>query len=96
MSIVADALRTVINLKQKENESLQDYTKRFKTARDILVSHLGGPIELTKYIKTMDNYDETDPDSVEKCKEKAFQMLTAFLYLDNGEKSSSTSPEDVS
>jgi hypothetical protein len=27
MSIITDALRTMINLKQKENESLQDYTK---------------------------------------------------------------------
>jgi hypothetical protein len=30
MSIIADALRTMINLKQKENESLQDYTKRLR------------------------------------------------------------------
>jgi hypothetical protein len=50
MSIIADALRTMINLKQKENESLQDYTKRFKTASDVLVFHLGGPIKLTKYL----------------------------------------------
>ena len=62
----------MINLKQKENESLQDYTKRFKTARDVLVSHLGGPIELTKYITTMDGFDETNPDLVMRCKEKAF------------------------
>jgi hypothetical protein len=35
MSIIFDALRTMINLKQKENESIQDYTKRFKTAQNL-------------------------------------------------------------
>jgi stress-induced morphogen len=36
MSIISDAFRAVLNVQQKENESLQDYTRRFKTAREIL------------------------------------------------------------
>ena len=48
MSIISDAFRAVFNTKQKEHESLQDYTRRFKTAREILESHLGGPIVLSK------------------------------------------------
>jgi hypothetical protein len=73
MSIILDALRAVINLRQKDNESLQDYTKRFKKAKDVLESHIRGPIELTKFMKSMDDYDKTAKDKVDKCRRKAFQ-----------------------
>jgi hypothetical protein len=36
MSIILDAFRALFNVQQKESESLQDYTRRFKTAREIL------------------------------------------------------------
>jgi hypothetical protein len=32
MSIILDAMRMLFNTKQKEGESLQDYTKRFRVA----------------------------------------------------------------
>jgi hypothetical protein len=32
MLIIMDLMKTLFNVKQKEHESLQDYTKRFKTA----------------------------------------------------------------
>ena len=50
MAIIMDAFRASFNAKQKENESLQDFTRRFKTSKDILESHLGGPIQLEKYV----------------------------------------------
>jgi hypothetical protein len=53
MSIISDAFRAIFSVNQKESESLQDYTRRFKTAREILESHLGGPLILTKFVKTM-------------------------------------------
>ena len=86
MSIIADSLKTMLNLRQKENEHLQEYTKRFKTARDVLVSHLGGPLIIRKYMKTMPGYDENDKDKINTCAERAFKQLTAFLYLDNADK----------
>ena len=51
MSIISDAFRALWNTTQKENENLQDYTRHFKTSKEILESHLGGPIQLTKYVK---------------------------------------------
>jgi hypothetical protein len=87
MSIISDAIKTVVNLKQRENESLQEYTRRFKTARDVLVSHIGGPIELTKYMTTMSDYKANELDSIEKCRKKAFQQLMAFIYLENSDRS---------
>ena len=86
MSIILDSMRALFNLKQKDGESLQDYTKRFKTARDVLRSHIGGPIILTKYVKTMDDYVEKDTTKIAICKEKAFSQLLAFTYLENSDK----------
>ena len=36
MSIITNAIKNLFNLKQKEDESLIDYTGRFKSARDVL------------------------------------------------------------
>jgi hypothetical protein len=86
MAIMFESLRTLFTLKQKEGESLQDYTKRFKTSRDVLRSHIGGPIILSKYMKTMKDYDEKNAAKVEECKEQAYQQLLAYIYLDNSDK----------
>ena len=59
MSIISDAFRSLFMSKQKDSESLQDYTRCFKTSTDILESHLGGPMILEKYVRTMTGYDAT-------------------------------------
>ena len=51
MKTFADAIRTFLNTKQNESEPLQDYTRRFKTAKEIMESHIGGAIILIKYIE---------------------------------------------
>ena len=56
MAIIADSIRGFINTKQKENESLSDYTRRYKTSKDIMEAQIGGPLILKKYIKTMSEY----------------------------------------
>jgi hypothetical protein len=53
MAIILESLKSLFGLKQKEHESFQDYTKHFKTSRDILRSHIGGPILLAKNITKM-------------------------------------------
>ena len=85
MAIVLDSMRTLMNTKQKEGELLQDYTKRFRVARDVLKSHVGGPIILTKIVEAMPGYDETDKDKCDKMIEQAFNQFLAFLYLDNAD-----------
>ena len=54
MSIISDALKTMLLSKQKEDEDLVSYTKRFKTSVEVLKSHLGGPIILQNYVKNME------------------------------------------
>ena len=44
MSIVLDSFMTMMPTKQKYHESLSNYTKKFKVAKDVMESHIGGPI----------------------------------------------------
>ena len=48
VSVVPDAFREFFNCAQEENEALSDCTRCFKVAREVLQSHLGGPIVATK------------------------------------------------
>ena len=77
MSIILDAMRTLLFTKQKEGESLQDYTKRFRVARDVLKSHMGGTIILTKFVEAMDGYNETNI----KLRDKFREQETVNLWL---------------
>jgi hypothetical protein len=86
MSIISDAFRALFMSKQKDNESLQDYTRRFKTSTEILESHLGGPLVLEKYVKTMTDYDEKDTDKLEELTKQASERLFAFMYLENADQ----------
>ena len=83
MAIITDSYRTVFSTKQRENKSLQDYTRRFKTSREMLESHIGGLISSIKYIKTMPTYDDTDNDIVNILTDNASEQLIALLYLEN-------------
>ena len=87
MSIILEALKNMINVKQKEGETLQDYTKRFKTIAEVMESHIGGPIELTKCMSKMVEFNLTDGESVVKCKTKAFEQFLAYTYMEGADKS---------
>jgi hypothetical protein len=86
MTIIMDAFRAFSNTKQKENESLQDYTKRFKVAKEVLESHLGGPINLTKYITTMKEFTSENELNYKNLSNMAFEQYCAYLYLEQSDK----------
>ena len=54
---LTEALMRTLNIKQLEHESLIDYMKRFKQARDVLKSHIGGDI-LNKFVKNLPEYQQ--------------------------------------
>ena len=56
MAIITDFIRAFLSTKQKEFKSLQDYTQRFKTSKEIMESHIGGPIILSKYIESNEEF----------------------------------------
>ncbi len=82
MSIIYDAITTLFRTKQKEHESLQDYMKWFCVSRDVLESHMGGPIILTKVVEAMPGYNDS---VVSTCKD-TYERFLAYVYLSNADK----------
>ena len=82
VAIVFDALKTFVTLKQNEDEHLTSYYERFKAAADNVVAQLGNEIPMSKYIKTMDDYNETTKPALSK---QAFEELKAFTFLSNSD-----------
>ena len=100
MLTIIDALKAFINMKQKEGEQLINYLKQFKTARDVFVLHLGGPLILSKiveehvkYTKLQDLRNQASVAAVCEKLEKngmivqqVYDTFLAGLYLDNCNK----------
>ena len=53
ISVVSDAFRAFLYCVQEENETFSDYTRSLNSAREILQSHLGGPILVTNVMEDM-------------------------------------------
>jgi hypothetical protein len=51
MAIIFDSLKTLVNIRQKEGETLQDYTKRFKVIREVFETQIGGTIAMPQALK---------------------------------------------
>ena len=83
MSRIADAMRAFLNTKQKENETLLDYTQRYKTICNIMESHIRGPIIIKEYIKLTKEYIK---DKIEAKNDTNKKMLNP--YDDKFDKSS--------
>jgi hypothetical protein len=91
MSMILDAMKTLLNTKQKEGKTLLDYTKRFRIAKEVLESHIRGPIILTKIVKAIQGYVEFLIIEVEqkknwKYKKNVFEQVLAYLYLENSDQ----------
>jgi hypothetical protein len=72
-------------------ETLQDYTKRFRIAKEVLKSHIRGPIILTKIVKTIQGYVELlvldiEAEKNKKYKKRVFEQFLAYLYLENSDQ----------
>ena len=86
MSIILDAFRVLLSTKQRDGESLQDYTKRFRVARDVLKSHVGGPIILTKLVEATKGYSDGGVEQQDNIREQVFGQFLAYLYLENADR----------
>jgi hypothetical protein len=83
MSIILDAFCVLFGTKQREGENLQEYTKRFKTSKEILESHIDAPIILRKYVKSMIGYNANNANTVNRLIHQANEQLMAFIYIEN-------------
>ena len=85
MAIISDAFRALFGTKQKEKESLQDYTRRFITQK-VLESHIEAPIALVKYVQGMQGYKVNDEQKVEELTKIGNEQLMAYIYLENADE----------
>ena len=86
MCIIFESLRNFVLLTQGVDESVTEYSKRFKHAKDVFESHLGGCIILTKFVRSMPGYDQNDRGKVEELVKKAWAMLVAFIFIYNANR----------
>ena len=88
MSIVSDSLRNLLHTKQKENENLQEYAKRFRTAEEIFQSHLGGPMIIPKIVGEHPNFlTATDETEKEEVLDIVYQQFLAFIFMEQADQS---------
>ena len=101
MAIIVDAIKVFMNTRQKDNESLQEYTQRFKSAKDIMELHIRGMIIFRKYIelstdykehlKQYENKSQNETEKTNLNEEKYFRIVSSKLYdhiyLNNTNKS---------
>ena len=85
-SIVADAMRTFLGCRQKEGESLQDYTRRFKTTREVMTAQIGNPIPLDVLRRSLSQWSDTDDAKQQECDEEVWGCFTAYVFLENSDK----------
>jgi len=65
MPIIVDALKAIMTTKQRDRENLAENTRRLKTAKDVLESHIGDALIITKYVKGMAQYIDHEMASFE-------------------------------
>ena len=76
-----DAMMCLFNMRQQEQEHLNDYVKRFKQSCDVLRSHMGSKW-LDGFVEHTEEYqNETQAKEQSKLKEQAFERFMAFVLL---------------
>ena len=85
MEIINNTLIHFLLLRQKE-DPLHENVKKFKTAKEVAKSHLGEPIILSKYLKTLKDYDKKDNKNVKELQEKSWEKFCAYKFLKNANK----------
>ena len=80
-------MRGLLNVSQKEDETSQDWTKQFRTAQEVLESHIGVPIIILKIVEVMTEYNSNDVKALKMFQMKTFESFLAFLCLENADKS---------
>ena len=82
---LVESLERLINMKQGEQESLIEYTKRFKQARDVLKSHTESDI-FDKFVEHTQEYQDGNDDKKKELKKGAFDQFNAYVYTQNADQ----------
>ena len=80
MESIYFAIRNVFTMKQDENESIIQFTKRFNNAKDIMETQ-HGKLRMEKYLATIDGYSTMTVDQKKDTANEQYNKLMAFAYL---------------
>ena len=82
---VKRTLLTVLTIKQDEREGIVSYTKRFRSAVEVMEAQQG-TLALTEYVTKMKDYEVSDHEAFESA---AYDSFIALCYLDGCSKAKS-------
>lgn len=82
---MTDALTRLLNMKQFSDETLLDYTKRFKQERDVAKAQLGTDI-LDSFVESSEEYKKASNAKQKTLKDVAFEKWMAYLFLRNADQ----------
>lgn len=85
-AIVIDSFRSLFRTRQKEDEDLVDYTRRFKSTKDVLESFYGSNLLIPKMIQSDPRYVAGDQAIIEECAKSSSSRFYALLLLQNADQ----------
>ena len=103
MKTICDAMKSLVNLKQRDDEHPIEYLKRFKAARDVFISHVGKSFHFPRVLEEQQEYlaiqgvldsaitTSTRKEEAQKemtsLKHKTVDEFLAYVYLENTDRS---------
>ena len=87
VSLTESFVRLIVDTKQDKDESLIDYTKRFKQTKDILKQAVGEEF-LYKFAERTQEYKDAGGDTTQEdaIRKKAFNKWMTYVYLRNSDQ----------
>ena len=80
---ITESFKCIVDMKQKYNESLVDYSKFLKQAKDILGARIGKDV-LENYVDNLDKFKNTIvSEKKNKIKSEEFNKWMAYLFVSN-------------
>ena len=74
------SMRAIFTMKQKEDESLSSFTKRFVNAKDVMETQ-SGKFKLESYMKTIQAYSTMSADNKKKKTDEEYDKFIALAYM---------------
>ena len=89
---IQDALKSFVNLRQRNGESLNDYLERFMTAKSVLWAHVGK--DFTKMLQADEKYKEAkmeqdglNKEPMKELKKRVVESFITYHFMANADQS---------
>ena len=79
-------MKTFFNTRQKEDESVNDYTNRFKSHEKLMKFTLKGSLMIFEIIKEDSDFDEDDQSNFEEMTTRQFDRFAAHCVIKNADR----------